>query len=78
MRNTLFNPNSSIMPLVAPTEFDTTRGLIQGKVHDPTAYLFGGIAGHAGLFSTIGDLTRYMRIWLSGGQIQGENRLFSN
>lgn len=40
--------------------------------------MFGGVAGHAGLFSTINDLTRYMRIWLNGGQIAGENRIFSN
>lgn len=71
MRNTLFNPNSTMIPFIPPTEFNKTRGLIQGKVHDPTSYLFGGVAGHAGLFSTANDLTRYMRIWLSNGQIPG-------
>ncbi len=36
-------------------------------MHDPTAYLFGGVAGNAGLFSTVADLETYMRIHLSGG-----------
>jgi CubicO group peptidase (beta-lactamase class C family) len=71
MRDTIFNPNSTLKPFIPPTEFNRTRGLIQGSVHDPTSYLFGGVAGHAGIFSTIADLTRYMRIWLNGGQIPG-------
>lgn len=45
-------------------------------MHDPTAYLFGGVAGHAGLFSTVGDLIKYMRIHLSGGQVQGDVRIY--
>ena len=47
-------------------------------MHDPTCYVFGGVAGHAGLFSTASDLTRYMRIFLNNGQLPGENRLFQN
>jgi CubicO group peptidase (beta-lactamase class C family) len=50
--------------------------LIQGVVHDPTAYLFNGVAGHAGLFSTLNDLVKYMRIHLSGGQVPGDIRIY--
>lgn len=41
---------------------------IQGEVHDPTATVLGGIAGHAGLFSTTADLTRFVRMMLAGGE----------
>lgn len=71
MRDTLYVPNATMKPLIPPTEYNRTRGLIQGSVHDPTSYLFGGVAGHAGVFSTAYDLTRYMRIWLNNGQISG-------
>lgn len=56
-----------------PTEFDDTfrQRLIQGEVHDETAYLLGGAAGHAGLFSTASDLGRFARMMLAGGEIDG-------
>jgi CubicO group peptidase (beta-lactamase class C family) len=44
---------------VAPTEVCARRGLVQGEVHDENAHAAGGIAGHAGLFSTAGDLARF-------------------
>jgi CubicO group peptidase (beta-lactamase class C family) len=44
---------------VAPTEVCPRRGLLQGEVHDENAHAAGGIAGHAGLFSTAGDLARF-------------------
>jgi len=40
---------------------------IQGEVHDPTAMLLGGVAGHAGLFSTVGDLTQFAKMMLAKG-----------
>src|SRR5690606_27072340 len=48
-------------PTVVPTESDGTfrRRLLQGEVHDEAAWLLGGIAGHAGLFSTAEDLARF-------------------
>jgi len=46
-------------------------------VHDPTAYAFGGVAGHAGLFSVADDLVRYMQVHLSGG-ITPDNKLVYN
>ena len=44
---------------------------MQGEVHDPRAYLLGGIAGHAGLFSTAEDLAVYAQMMLGGGQYAG-------
>ena len=51
---------------VAPTE-QTPEGMLRGVVHDPTARNMGGVAGHAGLFTTIHDLTLYCRMLLRGG-----------
>ena len=44
---------------VAPTERCARRGLVWGEVHDENAHAAGGVAGHAGLFSTAGDLVRF-------------------
>ena len=49
---------------------DTDRWL-RGEVHDPTAYRMGGVAGHAGLFSTADDLAIYCQMILNGGQYRG-------
>lgn len=51
---------------IAPTE-QTPEGMLRGVVHDPTARNMGGVAGHAGLFTTIHDLTLYCRMLLRGG-----------
>lgn len=46
---------------------------IKGYVHDPTAAIFGGIAGHAGLFSTAADLAKIMQMYLDKGNYGGEH-----
>ena len=70
MTETMFNPPVSLLPRIAPTEIDTLRGgLVRGKVHDERAYYLGGVSGHAGLFSSADDLSRYARILLNGGTI---------
>jgi uncharacterized protein YbbC (DUF1343 family)/CubicO group peptidase (beta-lactamase class C family) len=51
---------------IAPTE-QTPDGMLRGVVHDPTARRMGGVAGHAGLFTTVHDLTLYCRMLLRGG-----------
>jgi beta-glucosidase-like glycosyl hydrolase/CubicO group peptidase (beta-lactamase class C family) len=73
MQNTMFNPLSKGMPSVAPTEVDTIwrRRTLQGEVHDENASLFGGVSGHAGLFSTAGDLAKFMRMLMNGGTYGG-------
>ncbi len=47
-----------------------------GEVHDPRAFALGGVAGHAGLFSTADDLSRYCRMLLRGGRL-GQTRVLS-
>jgi len=51
---------------IAPTE-QTPEGMLRGTVHDPTARRMGGVAGHAGMFTTVHDLTLYARMLLRGG-----------
>lgn len=66
-----FNPVQK-MPLdrVAPTEDDITfrKRQIQGYVHDPGAAMYGGVAGHAGLFGKANDLAVMMQLMLNGGK----------
>lgn len=58
---------------VAPTDIapDRSRSPLRGVVNDPRAYRLGGVAGHAGLFSTAPDLSRYARMLLGGGEVDG-------
>ncbi|MCH2597775.1 MAG: beta-lactamase family protein [Pirellulales bacterium] len=58
MRETSFNPSAELRKRAAPTEQRDGKWL-KGEVHDPRAHLLRGVAGHAGLFSTADDLTRY-------------------
>jgi len=44
---------------------------VRGEVHDENAYRLGGVSSHAGLFSTAGDLTRFARMMLGGGTLDG-------
>lgn len=68
MRETMFRPPESRRSRIAPTERDTLRGgLIRGFVHDERAYYLGGVAAHAGLFSTATDLSRFATMLLRGG-----------
>ncbi|MGH9367006.1 MAG: serine hydrolase [Thermoanaerobaculia bacterium] len=60
---------------IAPTEQRDGQWM-RGQVHDPRAYALGGVAGHAGLFSTAGDLARFCRMILEGGRL-GETRVLS-
>lgn len=70
LRDTTFHPGPRLWPRVAPTEFH--RGaLLRGQVHDPRARLLGGVAGHAGMFSTAADLARIVRLLLGGGRLDG-------
>ena len=80
MKDTMFNPASSLEPRIAPTESCTRFGwpcqgpemtMLRGVVHDPTARRMGGVAGHAGLFSTAADLASFCRMLLGGGTFQG-------
>jgi len=72
MHETMYKPPASLIPRIAPTEFDPKRGgLVRGKVHDERAYYLGGVSAHAGLFSSAHDLTRFAQMYLNHGVIDG-------
>jgi len=76
MQNTLFNPPGSLLERVAPTEYAKWRGgLVHGVVHDENAWMMGGIAGHAGLFSTIEDVAKFCEMLLGNGEYDGRQVL---
>jgi uncharacterized protein YbbC (DUF1343 family)/CubicO group peptidase (beta-lactamase class C family) len=77
MKETMFQPPASLVPRIAPTELLVGSGrLLRGVVDDTTARNMGGIAGHAGVFSTASDLARFAQMMLNGGELDGV-RLFS-
>jgi uncharacterized protein YbbC (DUF1343 family)/CubicO group peptidase (beta-lactamase class C family) len=55
------------LPKIAPTEYDEHEHMLRGVVHDPRARRMGGVAGHAGLFSTGDDLAKFAQALLDGG-----------
>ena len=71
MRHTCFNPPQEWRELIAPTEFDETfrKRLVRGEVHDENAWVMGGVAGHAGLFGSAGNLALFCRMMLQGGRV---------
>lgn len=78
MDDTGFRPVATTDPDSAfvPTEREGFRGrLLQGEVHDPTAYLMGGVSGNAGVFSTARDLATFAYMLAHGGRIYGEQFL---
>lgn len=82
MRDTMFLPlrsqvSEALLARIAPTEIDAATGRpFRGVVHDPTARYMGGVAGHAGLFSTADDVAKFAQMMLGMGQLGGV-RLFS-
>jgi uncharacterized protein YbbC (DUF1343 family) len=69
MKDTRFKPSSDL-PRIAPTTYLNGK-LLQGQVHDPTAYRMRGVSGHAGLFSTADDLATFAQMMLNGGTMNG-------
>jgi len=67
MTHTRFNPPASWRLKIAPTQYDENEHMLRGVVHDPTARRMGGVAGHAGLFSTGDDLAKFAQALLDGG-----------
>ena len=74
MRDTGFLQPLAKRGRTAPTERVDGK-LLHGVVHDPTARRMGGVAGHAGLFTTAADLSRFARMILNGGQLDGRRVL---
>lgn len=74
MTTTSFKPTEHFpLNTIAPTENDTAwrQQLLRGYVHDPGAAMFGGVAGHAGLFSNAYDLAQLYQMLLNGGEMNG-------
>jgi len=68
MTSTRYLPPQSWFLRIAPTEKDERSGLmLRGVVHDPTARQMGGVAGHAGVFSTADDTAKFAQALLNGG-----------
>ena len=69
MKDTGFLPPSHWVPRIAPTQYDEHGQMLRGVVHDPTARRMGGVAGHAGLFSTADDLAKFAEELLRGHRV---------
>jgi uncharacterized protein YbbC (DUF1343 family)/CubicO group peptidase (beta-lactamase class C family) len=76
MADTQFQPPPALAPRIASTEIDDLSGQpLRGMVHDPTARYMGGIAGHAGLFTTGDDLAKFAQMMLDLGTGSGSRLL---
>jgi hypothetical protein len=73
LRDTGYNPDPKKKPRIAATEYQTSppRGMVWGEVHDENAWSLGGVAGHAGVFSTADDLAVLAQTFLNGGSYRG-------
>ncbi len=87
MRDTAFRPSAKLISRIAPTEKRRSQmnylgdsganagpegeQWLRGRVHDPTSFRMGGVAGHAGLFSTADDLSIFCQMILNGGTYNG-------
>ena len=68
MRDSGYNPSAALRDRIAPTEIEENNTPWHGVVHDPTARYMGGVAGHAGLFTTADDLAKFAQMMLGGGK----------
>ncbi|WIV62037.1 serine hydrolase [Amycolatopsis nalaikhensis] len=77
MVDTGYNPPASKLARIAATEFEANppRGMVRGSVHDENAWSLGGVAGHAGVFSTAGDMAILAQTILNGGTYGGHRIL---
>jgi uncharacterized protein YbbC (DUF1343 family)/CubicO group peptidase (beta-lactamase class C family) len=74
LHDTFFVPPAGVRGRVAPTEALGGR-MLHGEVHDPRARLLGGVAGHAGMFSTAMDVARICQMLVGGGALDGKRVL---
>ena len=77
MRDTMYNPPASLRPRIAAEEYEQVpaRGLVWGQAHDENAWAMGGVAGHAGVFSTVDDMAIIAQAILNGGSYAGHRIL---
>ncbi len=69
MSHTRFLPPADWIPQIAPTQYDEHNQMLRGVVHDPRSRRMGGVAGHAGLFSTADDLAKFAQALLDGSTV---------
>ena len=74
MTDTGFRPSGKQKERAAPANLRKGHWIL-GEVHDPRAFQLGGVAGHAGLFSTADDLAIYAQMLLRGGEYNGKRIL---
>jgi CubicO group peptidase (beta-lactamase class C family) len=67
MKDTGYLPSAALQPRIAPTETLKNGEILRGIVDDPTARYMGGVAGHAGVFSTADDIGKFCQMILNGG-----------
>ncbi|MGH9710361.1 MAG: serine hydrolase domain-containing protein, partial [Candidatus Acidiferrales bacterium] len=79
MNHSYFNPPRALRAQIAPTENDAAfrKRQLQGEVGDANAFAMGGIAGHAGLFSTAQDISAFAQMMLNGG-MYAQGRIFTH
>lgn len=70
MKDTGYLPAAELRARIAPTQ-EVGGRMLRGTVHDPTTRRMGGVAGHAGVFSTATDLARFARMMLNEGELDG-------
>jgi CubicO group peptidase (beta-lactamase class C family) len=77
LKDTGYNPDPSLRSRIAATEFEASppRGMVWGEVHDENAWSLGGVAGHAGVFSTAQDMAVLAQSMLNGGTYAGRRIL---
>jgi CubicO group peptidase (beta-lactamase class C family) len=77
MKDTGYNPDPSLRSRIAATEFEASppRGMVWGEVHDENAWSLGGVAGHAGVFSTATDMAVLAQSMINGGTYAGHRIL---
>ena len=69
LKQTRFRPPADWRPSIPPTrdDRDFRKKIVQGEVNDENAWVMGGVAGHAGVFSTVGEVAEFAQCWLHGG-----------
>lgn len=73
MKDTCYNPSPSLYSRCAAYEDIPERGgIVRGVVHDGKAFKFHGVSGHAGVFSTLEDVSHYLKMLLNNGVFKGE------
>ena len=79
LMSTGYNPPPSMRAAIPPTENDQSfrHRVVQGEVQDENAFILGGIAGHAGVFSNVSDLLRFAECIVEGGKTSEDRNLFT-